>query len=68
MGNFIDNYGHEKEEGHNFGADASTLKKLRSAWPILAEPNPTLMDLTKKELIENCRLHGIATGKINLTN
>jgi hypothetical protein len=65
VGNFVDNDDYEKEEHHDFGPDASTLEKLRSAWPFLAEPNPTLMDLTKKELIEKCRLHGIATGKMN---
>jgi hypothetical protein len=51
MGKFIDIDGYEEEEDHNFGPDASTLEKLSSAWPFLAEPNPTLMDLTKKELI-----------------
>jgi hypothetical protein len=73
IGNFIDIDGYEEEEDHNFGPDASTLKKLCtmcsnrsavtqcSAWPFLAEPNPTLMDLIKKELIEKCRLHGIIT-------
>jgi hypothetical protein len=67
MGNFIDNDGYEKEEDHDFGPDASTLQKLRSAWPFLAEPNPTLMDLTRKELTVQCKQYGIPTRNVNKT-
>jgi hypothetical protein len=65
VGNFIANDGNDKEEDHDFGPDASTLKKIRSAWPFIAEPNPTLMDLTKKELIALCKHYGIPTGTQN---
>ena len=64
LNNFIVNYGYDREKDHDYGPDVSSLKKVRKAWPFVAEPNPTLMDpilmdsnptlmdsKTKKELV-----------------
>ena len=60
---FVESNGFEEVvAGRRLGPDPDTLRKVRGAWPFVAEPNPTLGEMTTRELREACGGRGVEAG------
>ena len=63
LASFVENNGFEEDvRGRLYGPDPNALQKVRRAWPFLEEPNPTVREMTKRELLEVCKEHHVETN------